>query len=137
MSRLVIQSESPPQAVFSTPFASGGAESPWAGGVDGSFAPAFEVWETERTLVIRADVPGVKPEDLSLFLEDSRVTICGRRKQDDLRLSLRCRAYERTYGAFWRSFRMSPMHRATRARASLVLGVLTVVVHQSPALEPS
>ena len=97
-------------------------------GVVGEFAPAFEVQERPEVLRIQADVPGVKPGDLSIFLSERRLTVCGHREPvaDDPRLSFH--AYERTYGKFWRTFRFTQAVEGETARALLQRGVLTISV---------
>lgn len=106
-----------------------------AGGRDGSFAPAFEVREYIDHFAIKADVPGVRSRELSLFVENDWVIVVGRRLTDESLVPMAYRAYERTFGAFWRAFRLSP-GIVPAARASLQSGVLTVLLPKKTARVP-
>jgi len=99
-------------------------------GVVGEFAPAFEVRETPKELRIQADVPGVSARHLSIFLNGQRLTIWGRRERAREGRDLWFHAYERTYGIFWRTFRLTRAVDLASARAVLQRGVLTVSIRK-------
>src|SRR3954471_3057642 len=69
------------------------------------WVPAVDVFETEQhELVLKAELPGIKREDIDLKVENNVLTIRGERKRD---AEIKQDAYqrvERTYGAFARSF---------------------------------
>ncbi len=102
-------------------------------GVIGEFAPAFEVRETPRSLRIQADVPGVRASNLSVFLSGQRLTVWGRRERARESSELWFHAYERTYGSFWRTFRLTQTVDMATARAVLQRGVLTIAIRKARA----
>lgn len=125
MTQIHIQQTTPPQEILETPCATaGGFDTRFAGGIDGSFAPTFEIQEHPAHFVLRADVPGVAPEDLSIFIENDWITVCGRRTDEAPATSYR--VYERTFGSFWRAFRVHPGVVAVGSHAALERGVLTL-----------
>jgi HSP20 family molecular chaperone IbpA len=131
MTTLTIRHERPPAATFATPRASRGvdAEVPFRGGIDGSFAPAFEVREYADHFEFQVDVPGVRAADLAVFVALSWVTVSGRRRQPaDPPDCLGYRTYERGFGRFWRSFHLSPSVTSSGARGELRDGVLALFV---------
>lgn len=130
MTRLQIQQTMPPREVLATPRSVGGDfVAPFAGGIDGCFAPSFEVQEHAQGFVILADLPGVLPRDVAIFVKNSWLTIYGRREQQGSAPAYH--AFERTFGSFWRAFRLLPGITAEGSRATLERGILKVVVPKS------
>lgn len=130
MAHVAIQRHVPPDFVYQTPRSTGRMD-PFArfgGGVDGSFAPAFEVREKKDCFELEADVPGVKSSDLHIFIHGNLVTIRGERSQRPAGDDMVYRTYERTYGVFWRAFRLFPGINCVGARADLTNGVLTLIL---------
>jgi len=69
----------------------------------GTFTPQIEVREREGKLVVHADLPGIKPEDVEVRVEDDVLTLSGERRseqKDEREGSYYC---ERSYGRFERS----------------------------------
>lgn len=98
-----------------------------------SFAPAFEVKETKESFVFKADVPGLKEEDLEVNLTGSRLTISGKREAEKEDKNDTYYTYERSYGSFTRTFTLPEQTDATHVKAALKNGELTVVVPKTPA----
>ena len=127
MTQIEIQQTTPPREILETPCTTArGLDTRYAGGIDGSFAPTFEIQEHALHFLLKADVPGVAPEDLSIFVENDWITVCGRRLEEPACANYR--AYERTFGSFWRAFRVLPSVTATGSWALLERGVLTLFV---------
>jgi HSP20 family protein len=94
--------------------------------------PAFDVRETESAIVIRADLPGIKQEDLDITLTGDRLTIRGKRELEQEVKGDTYYVYERGYGNFTRSFTLPQGVRADEASADLKDGVLSLVVPKRP-----
>src|SRR4029079_4568222 len=77
-----------------------------AGGDYGLFAPSFDVKENKDGYVFRADLPGVKEEDLEISLTGNRLTISGKREQERHEQGDTYYASERSYGSFSRAFKL-------------------------------
>jgi HSP20 family protein len=131
MTTLHIQAKRPPASTLRTPRRTVGVEAgaEYQGGIDGSFAPAFEVREYADHFEFQVDVPGVRAKELAVFISEGWVTVMGGRKpKADSPDCSGYRAYERGFGAFWRAFQLSPNVTSTGAQADLGDGVLTLLV---------
>jgi HSP20 family protein len=105
-------------------------------GPTGGFVPEFEVLERKDAYVFKADLPGVKQEDLDIQLTENRLTVAGKREAEERKEGERWYAYERTYGTFTRSFSLPEGVDAEHVRAELKDGVLTLVVPKRPEVQP-
>ncbi|MCA9674274.1 MAG: Hsp20 family protein [Kofleriaceae bacterium] len=90
--------------------------------------PSFEVRENKEGFVFRADVPGVKREDLEVSVVGNRLQIMGKREMEKETKEDTFYAFERSYGSFQRSFTMPDGCDYDHVRTDLADGVLTVVV---------
>jgi HSP20 family protein len=86
--------------------------------------PVVEVSEDDASYVLRAELPGVKQEDLKLHLEDGTLTITGVRKFDQN--ARRDHPVERAYGRFAHSFVLPADARPAKIGSVFKDGVLTV-----------
>src|SRR5215471_15965823 len=68
-----------------------------------AFAPAFDVRETKESYIFKADVPGIKEQDLDISITGDRLTISGKRESEELDKGETYYTFERSYGAFTRS----------------------------------
>jgi len=98
-----------------------------------AYSPAFEVKETKESFVFKADVPGIKEQDIEVNLAGNRLTISGKRDSEKEDKSDTYYTYERSYGSFTRSFTLPEQADAQHVKAELKNGELTVVVPKTPA----
>ncbi len=112
------------------------AEAAPLAGREATFSPAFEVKESGDAYLFKADLPGIKEEDLEISLTGSRLTISGKREEERREEEERYFAYERSYGSFSRSFTLPEGVDPEHAEAELANGVLTVSVPKRPELKP-
>lgn len=106
------------------------------GGEVAGFLPSFEVKETKDSYVFKADLPGVKQEDLDISLTGNRLTISGQRQEEKKDESDRHYVYERSFGGFSRSFTLPEGIDGDHVQAELKDGVLNVVVPKKPEVQP-
>jgi HSP20 family protein len=100
-----------------------------------AFAPSFEVKETNDGYVFKADLPGVKEKDLDISLTGNRLTVSGKRDEEEKHEDERYYAYERSYGSFSRSFTLPEGVDAESVQAELRDGVLTLSVAKKPEVK--
>jgi HSP20 family protein len=100
------------------------------------FAPQFEVRETGDSYVFKADLPGVKEDDLDITLTENRLTVSGKREVEDQREQDRYFVYERSYGTFTRSFTLPEGVSSDNVRADLKDGVLSLILPKRPEVQP-
>ena len=93
-----------------------------------SFSPDFEVKENAGEFVFKADLPGIKEQDIDISLSGDRITISGKREAEKREENDRFYAYERSFGSFSRMFTLPEGVDTEHARAELKDGVLSLVV---------
>ena len=99
------------------------------GGAEGSaslWAPHIEIYERDGKLVINADLPGVKKEDLSVEIAADAVTIRGHRKQERSSSEGGLYRSERSYGSFYRTIALPEGTDTESASANFRDGVLQI-----------
>ena len=106
------------------------------GGDYGLFAPSFDVKENKDGYVFRADLPGVREEDLDISLTGNRLTISGKREQEKHEQGDTYYASERSYGSFSRAFTLPDGTDGENVKADLKDGVLQVIVPKKPEVQP-
>ena len=107
-----------------------------AGGDYGLFAPSFDVKENKDGYVFRADLPGVREDDLEIALTGNHLTISGKREQEKHEQGDTYYASERSYGSFSRAFTLPDGTDGENVKAELKNGVLQVVVPKKPEVQP-
>jgi HSP20 family protein len=101
-----------------------------------AFEPAFEIKETKDGYLFKADVPGVKLEDIDVSVTDSRLQISGKREAEKEEKGETFYTFERTYGSFSRAFTLPEGIDGTKIHADLRDGVLTVLAPKKPESMP-
>lgn len=100
-----------------------------------SFSSAMIDWkETPTAHVFKADVPGLRKEEVKVELEDDRVLhISGERKREMEEKGDTWHRVERSSGTFMRRFRLPENAKVDEVKASMADGVLTVTVPKADA----
>lgn len=101
-----------------------------------SWVPAVDVFEEADAIRITAEIPGVKPDDVKISLEGNLLTIHGTKQQEAEEKTERVHRYERTYGAFERSFTLPSSVEPKDIKATYDNGVLTVSLPKSERAKP-
>jgi len=100
------------------------------------YVPQFEVKETKDAYIFKADLPGIKESDLDISLTGNRLTVSGKREQEEKREDETYYAFERSYGVFTRSFTLPEGVDTENCTADLKDGVLTILVNKKPEAQP-
>jgi len=111
------------------------------GGVDGesvgsAWTPTVDIREDSEHVTIMMDVPGVRPGDVKISLENNVLTIRGEKQQVEDRKDERWHRYERSYGMFERSFTLPSTVDPEQIEATSDNGVLTVRIPKSEQAKP-
>lgn len=101
-----------------------------------TFDPAFDVRETKDAFVFRADMPGMKPDDLSVTLEGGRLSVSGERASEHEEKTDTCYSRERSFGSFVRTFTLPQGANPDEVRADLTDGVLTISIAKAAEARP-
>jgi len=97
-------------------------------GNDSMYYPAVSIRETNDSLFIEADIPGVKEEDVDIEIEDDRVALRGERKHKEETKSEDYYHVESSYGAFSRIITLPSYVDADRADAQIKNGILEIKI---------
>ena len=93
----------------------------------GSWVPAVDIYTNgQHELVLRAELPDMKEEEIDLTLEDNTLTLRGERKLDTEVAEEQFHRIERSYGPFARTFALPPTVDAGKVSAEYKAGVLTI-----------
>ncbi|KPK65917.1 MAG: hypothetical protein AMS21_03535 [Gemmatimonas sp. SG8_38_2] len=92
-----------------------------------AWLPVVDIFEEPDVIRLVAELPGVKPADVTISVEGNRLTIKGT-KEPVAGKAEKVHRYERTYGAFEREFRLSVSIDSSRIKATHDLGVLTITL---------
>ena len=95
--------------------------------------PSFDVTENKDSYVFKADVPGVKKEDIEITATGNRLQISGKRDVEQESKSDTVYTYERQYGTFTRCFTMPDGADLEHAKSTIDNGVLTLLVPKTAA----
>ena len=100
------------------------------------WAPRMDLSETDDAYHIHLDVPGMTKEDLNINFHDGQLAVSGERKREETNEQRDFVRVERSYGSFYRSFRLPKQVDADNIEASYESGVLTVRVPKSQESKP-
>ena len=98
--------------------------------------PMVDVTETKDEIVVRAEVPGMTKEDISVTLQDNVLTLRGEKKQEKRELEAAFHRLERSYGSFVRSFTLPTLVQADKVKAAYKDGVLTITLPKAEEVKP-
>jgi len=97
-------------------------------GFDGGFNPSMEVTETDKSIEISTELPGIDEKDVEINVADNILTIRGEKKAEKEEKNKTYRLVERSYGSFERSLALPPGIDADAIKASMNKGVLKITL---------
>jgi HSP20 family protein len=100
------------------------------------WTPAVDVFDTKHAIVLKAELPGMKPEDIDIEIDDNVLTIKGERRFQEAVEDGRYYRLERSYGHFSRSLTLPQGVRGDQVQASFDHGVLEVRVPKAEEVKP-
>jgi HSP20 family protein len=101
-----------------------------------SWVPAIDVFDTKDSVVLKAELPGMKVADMQIEVDDNVLTIKGQRGFEDALDEERYYRVERRYGSFRRSLALPQGVKADEIKATYQDGLLRVTVPKSAAGRP-
>jgi len=100
------------------------------------WTPAVDIYETENELVLKADLPEVKMEDIDIRMENGTLALKGERKFENEQQRKGFHRVERSYGTFARYFTLPDTVEADKVRADYHNGVLTITLPKKEVARP-
>ena len=101
-----------------------------------AWAPALDVHEDKEGYTIRAELPGVKREDIDVSVQDGALIISGERKEEKVAEGTNVHRQERFYGKFSRALTFPTAVANDKVKATYKDGVLTVVLPKAEEAKP-
>jgi HSP20 family protein len=93
--------------------------------------PSVDIFEEGDNVVVKAELPGMKREDLDVSMTDNTISISGEKKKEEKVERKNYYREERSYGSFTRSFRLPVEVQTDKAKASFKEGVLEIRIPKS------
>ncbi len=100
------------------------------------WSPAVDITETDGEFHLKAELPGVKKEDVRVTLEKGVLTLQGERKEEREEKGRKVHRIERSYGHFVRTFAIPDMVDETKVKAEFKDGVLHLRLPKSERALP-
>ena len=100
------------------------------------WAPAADVSETDGEYLIKAELPEVRKEDVSITVQDGVLTLAGERKPDKVEEQEKIHRIERFYGSFARRFALPENADEQGIRAESRDGVIVIHIPKQRVVEP-
>jgi len=100
------------------------------------WSPLVDISENDREYLIKAEVPGVRKEDVKVMAEQGTLTIMGERKFEQEEPGRKYHRVERAYGSFGRSFSLPDDASPAKVSAEFKDGVLVVHLVKDEKVKP-
>jgi HSP20 family protein len=102
----------------------------------GAWSPSVDIFENKDQIVLEAELPGMKPEDVNISIENNVLTIHGERKFEKKDEGDNFHRVERSYGSFTRSFTLPPTVSSENAQAEFENGLLRLTLAKREEAKP-
>jgi HSP20 family protein len=100
------------------------------------WSPAVDIIESDNQLILKADLPEVKLEDIEVRVENGTLTLKGERKFEKEEKAKGIHRIERSYGTFARSFSLPESFDTDHVNAEYKNGVLTISLPKKESAKP-
>jgi HSP20 family protein len=102
----------------------------------GSFVPPVDVYEDDKSIRVKMEVPGIDEKDIDVHLENNLLTVRGERKLEKETKEENYHRIERSYGSFTRSFSLPNTVNPEDVKASYSKGVLSISLGKKAEAQP-
>lgn len=111
--------------LFSSSLSRGGSDEQMFGG---AWNPSVDIFENKDNIVLEVELPGMKPDDVDISIENNVLTISGERRFEKKNEGDNFHRVERGYGSFTRSFTLPPTVTSENAEAEFENGILRLTL---------
>lgn len=98
---------------------------------DFRWAPVVDISERKDNIILRAEIPGIKKEDIDISVHDHTLSICGIKKEEELTEDDKLYRSERSFGRFCRNFSLPTTVDPEGIKARYRDGILEVTMPKS------
>jgi HSP20 family protein len=100
------------------------------------WTPDLDITEDKDQYVLKADLPGLKKEDIKISVQEDVLTIEGERQSETVTENKKVHRVERSYGRFTRSLNLGNQVDSSKIKANYKDGVLELIVPKAEAKKP-
>ncbi len=97
-------------------------------GSETEWLPRLDITETDKTVEVKAELPGLESKDIDITLDRDLLVIKGEKKLEEEKKDRYYHRVERRYGAFCRSVRLPAVVKDEKIDATFKNGILTIVL---------
>lgn len=101
-----------------------------------SFVPAVDIYEDDKKVLLKLEVPGIEEKDLDIRVENHTLTVKGERKFEAEEKEQNFHRIERRYGSFYRAFTLPTTVDTENVKAGYTAGVLKLELSKKPEAQP-
>ena len=103
---------------------------------DSTWNPMVDITESKDQFELKAEIPGLKKEDINISFEDDKLTLSGERNREEEKDGKNYHRIERSYGKFQRSFQFPGNVSVDKIDAKYKNGILAVNIPKSEDAKP-
>jgi HSP20 family protein len=90
-----------------------------------------DIFEDGDDLIARAELPGIKKDEIEVMLTDETIKICGEKKKEEEIDEKYYHKWERSFGSFCRTFSLPAKIHVDKVKSTLKDGILEIRMHKS------
>lgn len=90
-----------------------------------------DIFEDGDDLIARAELPGMKKDDIEVFITEETIKICGEKRKEEEIDEKYYHKWERSFGSFCRVFTLPAKIQVDKVKSTLKDGVLEIKMHKS------
>lgn len=103
---------------------------------EGFWAPVIDIEEDNEYFIVKAELPGIKKEDIKISVRGNLLSITGGRKQESEIKNKTFHRIERSYGKFMRKITLPSEVNADKVQAKYKDGILTITLPKPESMKP-
>jgi HSP20 family protein len=100
------------------------------------WTPALDLYEDKDNLIVKAELPGMKREEIDISVHDGTLTLSGERRYEEKNQDSEPYRSERFFGRFHRTLALPKPVQSDKAKANYREGILTVVLPKTEEAKP-
>src|SRR4030042_2617374 len=104
--------------------------------VQGAWVPAVDIFETNEAIVLKAELPGITAQDISVEVKDNTLTLKGEKKFEKEVKEENYHRMERSYGSFQRAFTLPGTIHQEKVKAKFKDGILEITLPKVEEAKP-
>ena len=102
----------------------------------GAWIPAVDIYETQESIVLKAELPGISRDDINVEVKDGMLTLKGEKRLEREVQEENYHRVERSYGAFQRAFTLPNTIQQEKVKAKFKDGILEITLAKAEGAKP-